>query len=97
MFIKTNSASTDEMLLFAAFLLGLHCLQKYPSRGSSIQKVKPVFELINKLLPYIQQVTEPTGSTAGVSEYESYTAVGRYQNSLPIPHVYVEFHFLFIL
>ena len=51
-----------------------------------MQKVKPVYEFINKLLPYTPQVTEPTGSTAGVSEYDSYTAVGRYQKSLSIPY-----------
>ena len=32
-FVLVNSADPDEMLLYAAFHLGLHCLLKYPFRG----------------------------------------------------------------
>ena len=32
-FVFANSADPDEMLHYAAFHLGLHCLPKYPFRG----------------------------------------------------------------
>ena len=32
-FILANSAGPDEMLRFAAFNLGFHCLPKYPIRA----------------------------------------------------------------
>ena len=32
-FVLANSADPDEMLHYAAFHLGLHCLPKYPFRG----------------------------------------------------------------
>ena len=32
-FKLANSADPDEMPRFAAFHLGLHCLQKYPFKG----------------------------------------------------------------
>ena len=40
-FILVNSLYSDEMLHFAAFHLGLHCLQKYLIRGfQSIKDLK---------------------------------------------------------
>ena len=33
LFSFTNSVDQDEMQLYAAFHLGLHCLQKYSFRG----------------------------------------------------------------
>ena len=35
LFNLTNSVDPDEMQHYAAFHLGLHCLQKYSSRGLS--------------------------------------------------------------
>ena len=40
LFTFTNSADSDEMQHYAAFHLGLHCLQKYSFRGLRIQMVK---------------------------------------------------------
>ena len=37
-FIFTNSADPDEMLHYAAFHEGLHCLSKYPFRGFPFSK-----------------------------------------------------------
>ena len=37
-FIVANGAGHDEMLHFAAFHLGLHCLPKYPFRGIKYTK-----------------------------------------------------------
>ena len=34
----TNSVDPDEMQHYAAFNLGLHCLQKYPFRGFPVYK-----------------------------------------------------------
>ena len=44
-FTFTNSVDPDEMQHYAAFQLGLHCLQKYSSRGfpNTIQRVNNVF------------------------------------------------------
>ena len=35
--ILINSADPDEMQHYAAFHLGLHCLLKYPFRGSQLR------------------------------------------------------------
>ena len=40
---STNSEGSDEMQLYAAFHLGLHCLPKYHYRVSSIQRVKHIY------------------------------------------------------
>ena len=37
-FILANSADPDEMQHYAAFYLGLHCLQKYQFRGFQYTK-----------------------------------------------------------
>ena len=37
-FVLANSTDPDEMLHYAAFHLGLHCLQKYPYRGFQSSK-----------------------------------------------------------
>ena len=39
-FVLANSADPDEMLHYAAFHLGLHCLPKYPYRGFWYTRVK---------------------------------------------------------
>ena len=39
-FIPANSADTDEMLPYAAFHLGLHCLPKYLLTGFKNEMVK---------------------------------------------------------
>ena len=36
--VLANSADPDEMLQYAAFHLGLHCLQKCPFRGFLVTK-----------------------------------------------------------
>ena len=41
-FIFANSVEPDEMQHFAAFHLGLHCLQKYSFRGIQRVNIKPV-------------------------------------------------------
>ena len=40
LFTFTNSVDLDEMQYYAAFHLGLQCLQKYSLRVSQIQRVK---------------------------------------------------------
>ena len=37
-FVLANSADPDEMLHYAAFYLGLHCLPKYQFRGFRFTK-----------------------------------------------------------
>ena len=44
-----NSVDPDEMLHYAAFHLGLHCLQKYPLLGFPYTKGK------NKILLFFHQ------------------------------------------
>ena len=39
-FVLANSADPDEILPYAAFHLGVHCLPKHPFRVSSLQRVK---------------------------------------------------------
>ena len=46
--ILANSADPDEMHLYAAFHLGLHCLPKYPFRGFLYTKELPIDWLISK-------------------------------------------------
>ena len=44
--ILANSEDQDEMQHYAAFHLGLHCLQKYPFRGFQYKRVKQCLNLI---------------------------------------------------
>ena len=39
-FVLANSVDPDEMLHYAAFHLGLHCLPKYHFGVTSVQRVK---------------------------------------------------------
>ena len=39
-FVLANSADSDEMLPYASFDLGVHCLPKLPFRASGLQRVK---------------------------------------------------------
>ena len=41
-FILANRADPDEMPLYAAFHLGLHCLPKYPFRTGLISHLKRI-------------------------------------------------------
>ena len=38
--VLANNVYSDEMLPYAAFYLGLHCLQKFPFMGFQSSKVK---------------------------------------------------------
>ena len=46
-FTFTNSVDPDQMQHYAAFHLGLHCLQKYSFRGFRMQRVKKTEVLIS--------------------------------------------------
>ena len=50
-FVSANSADPDEMLHYAAFHLGRHCLRKYPLRGTLVRKL--VKSLLNFGKPII--------------------------------------------
>ena len=50
-FTLANSVGPDEMLLYAAFSLGLHCLSKNPFRVSNIQKQPKMFSFWSSCEP----------------------------------------------